>query len=84
MKDSRGENTKFPPGENLSTLDALLTLDAAEWTKTFPEAIRLLAEAEAAPTDTTIEKIQGYLLREIPIQYPPPLRLHRTPKQHDS
>ena len=37
------------PGEYLSTLDALLTLDAAEWTETSSEAIRLLAEAETAP-----------------------------------
>ena len=37
---------KFPPSEYLSTLDALPTFDTAEWTKTSPEAIRLLAEAE--------------------------------------
>ena len=48
IKDTK-TNGKFPPGEYLSTLDTLLTLDAAEWTETSPEAIRLLAEAETAP-----------------------------------
>ena len=51
MEDYRDENGRFPPTKYLSTLDALLTGEASDWSESHPEAIRLLHEAETAPFD---------------------------------
>lgn len=69
MKDYRDDDGRFPPGEYLSTLDALLIEDASDWTESNPVAIRLLAEAEAAPTaaqSQTVEKFRALFCERFP------------------
>lgn len=52
------EDGKFPPGKYLETLDALLIGEASDWSESHPEAIRLLAEADNAPTEQTVGKFR--------------------------
>ena len=66
MEDYRNDNGLFPAGKYLSTLDALLTGDASDWSESHPVAIRLLAEAETTPTDQTVENFRALFCERFP------------------
>ena len=66
MEDYRDEDGRFPPTKYLGTLDALLTGEASDWSESHPEAIRLLHEAETAPTPTTVENFRALFCERFP------------------
>lgn len=66
MEDYRGEDGKFPPAKYLDNLSMLLIDEASDWSESHPEAVRLLEEAEVAPSQSTVENFRSLLCEKFP------------------
>ena len=54
------------PDKYLTTLVALLTGDAPDWSRSHTVAIRLLTEAESNPTNQTIKNLRALFCERLP------------------
>ena len=66
MKGYRNSEGVIPADVYLENLNVILKEDAADWAKSNPNAIRILADP--APTQTTINKFRTVFCERFPIK----------------